>query len=139
MRPYLGNNAALVGSNTYGKPVGQIALDRAACDDRLRVIAFSTQNANNAGFYYDGLAPVMEQTCQASDDVAFPLGDAREASVARALDFLAGRSCTRISAGGEARTAGLRDGEATTLQDRPLELLTPDRPTTPQREVPGSF
>lgn len=139
MRPYLGSNAALVGTNTYGKPVGQIALDRAACDDRLRVIAFSTQNSNNAGFYYDGLAPVMEQTCQATDDVAFPLGDAREASVARALDFLAGRSCTRISASADARTAALRDGEATTLRDRPLELLTPERPNTPQREVPGSF
>ena len=139
MRPYLGNNAALVGTNTYGKPVGQIALDRSACDDRLRVIAFSTQNASNAGFYYDGLAPVMEQTCQATDDVAFPLGDAREASVARALDFLAGRSCTRISASTDARTAALRDSEATTLRDRPLELLTPERPNTPQREVPGSF
>lgn len=139
MRPYLGNNAALVGTNTFGKPVGQIARDRSACDDRLRVIAFSTQNANNAGFYYDGLARVMEQTCQATDDVAFPLGDAREASVARALDFLAGRSCTRIAATADARTAGLRDGEATTLRDRQLELLTPDRPNTPQREVPGSF
>lgn len=139
MRPYLLNNAALVGTNTYGKPVGQIALDRSACDDRLRVIAFSTQNANNAGFYYDGLAPVMEQTCQASDDVAFPLGDAREASVARALDFLAGRSCTPISAAADERTAALRDGEPVALRDRQLELLTPDRPNTPQREVPGSF
>lgn len=139
MRPYLGNNAALVGTNTFGKPVGQIALDRAACDDRLRVIAFSTQNANNAGFYYDGLAPVMEQTCQASDDIAFPLGDAREASVARALDFLVGRSCTRIAAVADDRTAALRDGEPTALRDRSLELLVPDQPTTPQREVPGAF
>ena len=138
MRPYLNTNAALIGSNTYGKPVGQIALDRTACDDRLRVIAFSTQNANNAGFYYDGLAPVMEQTCQAADDIAYPLGDPREASVARALDFLAGRSCTAISAA-DPRTAATRDGEGTTLRDRPLELLTPDRPNTPQREVPGSF
>lgn len=138
MRPYLLNNAALIGTNTFGKPVGQIALDRAACDDRLRVVAFSTQNANNSGFYYDGLAPVMEQTCQASDDVKFPLGDAREASVARALDFLAGRSCSRISAA-DPRTASLHGGEGVTLSERPLELLTPERPNTQQREVPGSF
>src|SRR5690606_38749454 len=32
MVPYLGGNMALVGSNTYGKPVGQVALDRPECD-----------------------------------------------------------------------------------------------------------
>ncbi|MES2754582.1 MAG: S41 family peptidase [Pseudomonadota bacterium] len=134
MRPYLVNNQALVGTNTFGKPVGQIALDKAACDDRLRVLAFSTQNANNAGFYYDGLAPVVEQSCQAADDVNFPLGDPREASFARALDFLAGRGCTRISEA-ERTTASARNASTATSR----ELITPDRPTTPQREVPGSF
>ncbi len=49
--PYLRANAALIGTNTYGKPVGQIALDRAACDDRLRVVAFKTENANRQGDY----------------------------------------------------------------------------------------
>ena len=58
--PYLRANAALIGTNTYGKPVGQIALDRSACDDRLRVIAFALQNANRQGAYYDGLASIME-------------------------------------------------------------------------------
>ena len=29
---------ALVGANTFGKPVGQFAFDKAACDDRLRVL-----------------------------------------------------------------------------------------------------
>lgn len=43
MLPYLGTNMTLVGSNTYGKPVGQIALDKAECDDRIRVIAFATE------------------------------------------------------------------------------------------------
>ena len=51
MLPYLGTNMTLVGSNTYGKPVGQIALDRAACDDRLRVVALATQNAERRGDY----------------------------------------------------------------------------------------
>ena len=45
MVPYLGSNMALVGANTYGKPVGQIAIDKTSCDDRFRVIAFATQNA----------------------------------------------------------------------------------------------
>ncbi len=135
LRPYYTNNEALVGTNTFGKPVGQIALDKAACDDRLRVIAFSTQNANNAGGYYDGLAPLMEQTCQAADDVTYPLGDPREASLARAIDFIAGRPCTKIAEAG-ATTSALNSGAAGTAK---LALLAPDRPDTVQREVPGSF
>jgi len=127
--PYLGNRSALVGTNTYGKPVGQIALDRAQCDDRLRVIAFATLNAASNGAYYNGLAPFMGATCVASDDLAFPLGDPRESSVARALDFLAGRPCNAIS--GRLRTL---DG---TGEER--MLLTPERPAAAQREVPGLF
>jgi carboxyl-terminal processing protease len=128
--PYFHGNAALIGTNTYGKPVGQIALDRASCDDRLRVIAFATQNANRQGAYFDGLAGFVERSCQATDDLAFPLGDPRESSVARALDFLAGRSCAPI--GSAALTQSARGVG-------PLELLTPARPDTAQREVPGLF
>lgn len=132
MVPYLHADVALVGGNTYGKPVGQIAIDRTACDDRLRVIAFATKNAAGRGDYYNGLAPVMEKTCQASDDVDHPLGDPQEASVRVALDHIAGRSCTPIagaSAAVRAQSAGVQ----------PPRLLTPARPTTPQREVPGLF
>ena len=129
--PYLGNNAALVGTNTYGKPVGQIALDRTACDDRLRVVAFATQNKNRQGDYYQGLASKFQATCQAADDISKPLGDPQEASIARALDFLAGRGCSPISGGG-VTTQGFREVER-------RELLTPERPSTAQREVPGLF
>ncbi len=135
MRPYLGNNIALVGTNTYGKPVGQIALDRSACDDRLRVIAFSTQNSAGQGGYFDGLAPLMANTCVAPDDLSFPLGDVREASFARALDFLAGRSCTRISAS----TPGDNAQAASARLEGQMELISPERPSTIQREAPGSF
>lgn len=133
--PYLGNRAALVGTNTYGKPVGQIARDNAACDDRLRVVAFALENVNRQGAYYDGLAPFMGATCQAADDVTRPLGDPAEASTRAALDFLAGRSCTAISASfpGESAQSDVRK-----LQGE-LELLSPQRPSTPQREVPGLF
>ena len=128
--PYLHANVGLIGTNTFGKPVGQIALDNAACDDRLRVIAFATQNANRVGDYYDGLAAVVEASCQATDDLTHPLGDAQEASTRAALNFLQGVSCTRIASGEvNAQSAG------TARRD----LLTPDRPTTQQREAPGSF
>jgi C-terminal processing protease CtpA/Prc len=128
--PYLHANAALIGTNTYGKPVGQIALDQAACDDRLRVVAFRTENAARQGDYFDGLASKVEASCAASDDLARPLGDPAEASTRAALDFLAGRACTRIGGGGGITTQAIRERR---------ELLTPERPSTVQREVPGSF
>jgi C-terminal processing protease CtpA/Prc len=127
--PYLRANAALIGSNTFGKPVGQIALDRAECDDRLRVVAFRSENAARQGDYFDGLASKVESSCQAGDDFGRQLGDPQEASTRTALDFLAGRPCTRISTG--ASTQSLRE-------DR-RELVMPEQPTAAQREVPGLF
>src|SRR3546814_3708052 len=59
MIPYLGANMALVGTNTFGKPVGQFAFDLAACDDRLRLVAFKTENADDKGEYFTGLASVF--------------------------------------------------------------------------------
>ncbi|WP_375429216.1 S41 family peptidase [uncultured Sphingomonas sp.] len=130
--PYLGDRAALIGTNTFGKPVGQIAVDRTSCDDRLRVVAFATQNRDRQGNYYDGLRTAVRATCAAGDDLAFPLGDAREASVRSALDFLGGRSCSTVAS--EARAASVGAVSAGRRA-----LLTPDAPTAPQREVPGFF
>ena len=130
MRPYLRTNAALIGTNTYGKPVGQIALDKSACDDRLRVIAFSLKNADRDGDYFDGLASKMEASCQAGDDINYPLGDPREASTRSALDFLQGKTCTRIGASGGITTQSVRT---------PRQLITPADASTAQRETPGLF
>lgn len=130
MRPYLGDNVALIGANTFGKPVGQIALDRSACDDRLRVVALASRNSANFGDYYTGLAPVMSRTCSASDDYTRPLGDAQEGMIRTAIDFIAGRSCTPITGGLSAQSlssAGRR------------ELLVPASPNVAQRDNPGLF
>ena len=127
--PYLGANVALIGANTFGKPVGQVALDRAACDDRLRAIAFSLRNSANSDAYYDGLASTVRSSCAATDDVTKPLGSAQEASVRQALDFLAGRPCTPIATG----QASL------SLRAAAPQLLRPEVPTVSQREVPGLF
>lgn len=136
MVPYLGTNMALVGGNTYGKPVGQIALDRAACDDRLRAIAFKFDNSAHQGEYYNGLATTVPVTCRASDDLLHPLGDNNEGMIKASLDFLAGRGCTAI--------AGVASGASITTQrvGVPSErvLLTPEAPrNTFQREVPGAY
>jgi len=128
--PYLGNNIALVGANTFGKPVGQVAIDDAACDDRYRVIAFSLRNAANSDAYYDGLATTVPNSCRAGDDLTRPLGDPSEASLRQALDFIAGVPCTPISSGGQASLAARVTGP---------RLLTSSAPTVAQREVPGLF
>ncbi|WP_420606285.1 S41 family peptidase [Novosphingopyxis sp.] len=137
--PYLGADNALIGTNTFGKPVGQIARDRPQCDDRLRVVAFRTENADHQGDYYNGLATVMKTTCVAPDDVSFQLGDPREASTRQALDFLAGRgTCTPIAA--TASGSGLRtQGMTREMALDQVELMTPPDASTAQRETPGLF
>lgn len=129
MQPYIAN-IALVGSNTFGKPVGQSAFDLAACDDRLRVVTLQIANANNQGEYFSGLASTVPNTCRANDDIAFQMGDPRETMTSVALDYLAGRSCTAI-AGGPATTAAVTDSG----------LLAPELPerSAAQHETPGLF
>ncbi len=134
MIPYLDPDMALIGSNTFGKPVGQVGLDREACDDRIRIVAFATENADGNANYFSGLAGSVANSCQAADDITRPLGDPGEASTARALGFLSGAACTPISSAGSGAIAGQR--EPLSL---PRELLMPARPTPAQREVPGSF
>lgn len=140
MIPYLGNNMALVGGNTFGKPVGQFAFDLPACDLRVRAVAFQTVNANDQGDYFTGLASVVSNTCRAGDDITRPLGDAREASIAAALDFLAGRSCTRISGTGKDDVAADAAQRARIGLDLPeREPLRPRRPGAGDLEIPGLF
>lgn len=133
--PYLHANVGLIGTNTYGKPVGQIALDRTQCDDRLRVIAFALQNANRQGAYYDGLASIVEASCRADDDISHPLGSPLESSTRAALDYLAGRSCTQITPAFSSSSAA-RSLRADTAG---LELMTPAHPDPSQRQIPGSY
>ncbi len=129
MLPYLGNNVALIGANTFGKPVGQFGFDRAECDDRLRAVTFKTVNRDDQGEYFGGLADVVPNTCLANDDIFTQLGEPGEASIATALDFLAGRSCTAIAA----------EGVRTTQAAAARQLLQPDQPNAAQYQIPGLF
>lgn len=147
MRPYLRSDIALIGENTYGKPVGQIALDitdepalvaQGCSDDRLRLIAFATVNADGQGGYYDGLAPIMEQSCRARDDLQYPLGDVGDDMVARAVDFLDHRACTPISGSGVGQF-GIASTDRNVPVESALEPLTADNPTVAQRDLPGLF
>ncbi|WP_299194120.1 S41 family peptidase [uncultured Erythrobacter sp.] len=131
MIPYLAaDSIAIVGSNTSGKPVGQFGFDFDACDLRIRAVTFQTLNANDNGDYFTGLAGTVPNSCQANDDITMALGDANEASVATALDFLSGGSCTAISKSG---SDGLAQREAV------RETLQPEEPNVAQREIPGLY
>lgn len=136
--PYLQTNTALVGANTFGKPVGQFAFDRAECDDRIRAVTFKTDNAAGQGEYFTGLASVMPVTCRAADDISVQLGEPNEASIATALQFLRGGSaaCSRITANGQDATASAERQAGLVNARRPL---IPARPTAAQRETPGLF
>ena len=136
MLPYLGTNMTLVGSNTFGKPVGQIALDKAECDDRMRVVAFATGNASGQSDYYGGLAPKITNSCAADDNLSFQLGDPNEASLRAAIDFLAGNSCTARISRTDSRVAA--NGAAPGLAPAPA-MLTATEPSAAQRELPGLF
>lgn len=138
--PYLDTNMALVGTNTYGKPVGQYGFDHPEeeCDLRLRAVTFKTENADRQGEYYTGLASVVPVTCRASDDIGTQLGDPAESSIAQALAFLRGGAgvCSPIS--GRDATAMRRDPTSRAITAR-REVLQPARPTPAQRETPGLF
>lgn len=129
MQPYLGANMALIGANTYGKPVGQSAFDLTACDDRLRVVTIKLENADGLGEYFEGLAATVPNSCRANDDIFRNFGDPQEDMLATALDFLAGRgTCTPI-AGGPATTQAIG-----------RRLLTPERPDSViEHEAPGVY
>ncbi|MBH0114385.1 peptidase S41 [Novosphingobium sp. YJ-S2-02] len=132
-KPYLPNDVALIGDNTYGKPVGQIGLDYSACDDRLRVVALRTENAANEGDYYTGLASTYPATCRAVDNIGYQLGDAADPMVMAASGFLSGASCTAIGAApGGIATQSVRSAATR----RPLEAQDPN---FAQRELPGLF
>ncbi len=142
MIPYLGTSMALVGGNSFGKPVGQAGFDLAACDLRVRAVTFQTVNAAGQGEYFTGLASVVPNTCRAGDDITRPLGDPREASIAAALDFLGGRSCTAFTSANQIKTAGAmtegqRERIGLDLPDR--EALMPEQPNAAQRDNPGLF
>ena len=82
----------LVGSPTFGKPVGQSGFP--FCDDELllRPVTFETVNSRDEGQYFDGLGV----TCTVADELQFTLGDPAEASLAAALGIIETGSCPPI-------------------------------------------
>jgi C-terminal peptidase prc len=86
LKPYM--PVAVVGDNTYGKPVGQYGFR--FCGKILYPVAFSIRNASDQGDYFGGFAP----DCAAPDDLEYLLGDPREASLAEALTYAVNGTCS---------------------------------------------
>ncbi len=81
-------DVVLVGDTTFGKPVGQVAVD--FCGNRLRPVSFRSVNADGTSDFFDGF-PV---DCAAADDIDFDLGDPAEASLAEALYYAENGMCS---------------------------------------------
>ncbi len=96
MAPWV--EVAIVGEDTYGKPVGQLAFDLPGCEDRLRLMSFKTENALGQGDYYDGLAETLSFACAAQDTLEQAMGEPSEGMAAAALYWLANGQCETVIA-----------------------------------------
>ena len=81
-----------VGSQTFGKPVGQLGFR--FCEQVLRPVTFQVVNGLGEGDYFDGIAP----DCAAADNVAVPFGSAGEDSFDTAVHWLRNSSCPAVAA-----------------------------------------
>ena len=94
MKPWV--EIAIVGSDTFGKPVGQSAFDLTGCDLRMRLVTFKITNADEEGDYYDGLASTLPFACAASDDLTRDPWNSDESSTAAALFWLGTGACGQV-------------------------------------------
>jgi C-terminal processing protease CtpA/Prc len=89
LRPYV--KVVKVGSTTFGKPVGFNGFN--FCQKVVYPVTFKMVNADGQSDYYSGFPP----DCAADDDLAHPLGDTAEASLAEALNYLGTGKCSNGS------------------------------------------
>ncbi len=109
MEPHV--ETVLVGSDTLGKPVGQVGLE--FCGKLLRAVAFEAVNADDVGGYFDGL-PV---DCAADDDLSIPVGDPGDPNLLAAQTYLATGTCP-VAASLRAEEAGIGAAKALPQVDR---------------------
>jgi len=138
LRPYLGARVALVGAPTLGKPAGQNGLAPSGCQDVLFLLTFRFADRDQAPATYwaglpDSAFAASGSSCAAPDDLAFPLGDAAEPSLAAALQWVEQGTCP---AGPIATT----DAPAPLVaRAAPHRALRAAEPTLAQRDLPGLF
>jgi carboxyl-terminal processing protease len=99
LRPFM--SVTVVGSRTYGKPVGQYGYD--FCDKTLYPVSFAVRNARNEGDYFTGIPA----DCPAADDLGHGFGDPDEAALAESLQYIRTGRCSAAAAA-DARVQSLR-------------------------------
>ena len=130
LKPYV--EVAIVGSDTLGKPVGQIAFDLPGCEDRLRLVAFKTVNALGEGDYYTGLAATMPgSACAAEDTLDAPLGAVEDNLTREAMDWLTNGACNTLMG------AAAVDGRLKPAFERATPYPRPLEPTPAEHWLPG--
>lgn len=87
LKPYI-SDMAIIGSTTYGKPVGMNATD--ICDMTLVPITFLVLNASRWSDYFHG----MEADCAADDDFTHDFGNPDESSLKEAIQWLKNGECS---------------------------------------------
>lgn len=113
---------AIVGSTTYGKPVGQAGFE--FCEKILRPVTFQTVNADGFGEYFDGL-PV---DCAVADDLNIDVGEDADPNMIAALGYINTGSCPVMS---------LAPGQAKPGFKESVRQL--DRGGPPWRQFAGAF
>ena len=129
MKPYV--EVALVGSNTHGKPVGQLGFDLTGCQDRLRLVAFRSVNSLGEGDYYAGLAPTMTYACAAADAPSAPLGAPGDPMIEEALYWMSNGACRNLM------TAAPASGAFKPGDGRAMPFPRPLRPSAAEHWLPG--
>jgi carboxyl-terminal processing protease len=91
-------NVKLIGTQTYGKPVGFFPI-RLENKYDLYLSMFESRNRNNEGNYFAGFRPdvVDTETDALYDDATHNFGDARESYTQRAISLLAPGAAARTS------------------------------------------
>lgn len=118
MAPYV--EVSVVGSDTFGKPVGQLGIE--FCDKILRPTAFETVNANDEGGYFGGIPA----DCPAIDDLSLPIGDELDPNMIASLSLLDTGACPPGSASqpGQTKPGSRRLVTDVSLRDEPWHELT---------------
>ena len=116
-------DVAIVGDNTFGKPVGQIGLE--FCEKILRPTSFKLANADGYGDYFDGL-PV---DCPAADDLDVIVGADLDPNMVAARSYLDTGACP---------VAALPAGNYKVSREMPAAVQVP-REGLPHRELLDAY
>ncbi|HEY6100435.1 MAG TPA: S41 family peptidase, partial [Anaeromyxobacter sp.] len=131
LAPARTTSLALVGRQTYGKPVGQRGFTSSQCGVVVFLVSFKIANGAGFGDYFGGLPAPGFAGCSvpATDDLVHETWDPAETQTAAALQWLTSGSCPALPPG------PLAAGAVAPADAYPEAV----QPTEAQRHVRGLF